>query len=119
MPEWPDDLPEPVETPEGTLLPKPTADVVKAHLAASELLPGAAARALAKERDRLIGWADELVGIKDAEAETQVTEALRDAGATPWWSIALWVGAAAAAALGIGVAIGVALDDSASVVVAP
>lgn len=114
----PEELPLPVRTPEGTLLPPELADAVHRYMAEAELLPAAAERALEAQRKRDDARLREVVEVMESETERRIAEAVRDAGGVSMWTAVLWGVGAAVAFFSAGLVAGFVAADSPGVVVA-
>jgi hypothetical protein len=106
LPPWPEGLPDPIETPEGTLLPPPLAAAVLEQLAAAELLPAAVELALKVQRERSDAWLRSVVGVLSAEGDVREARGRASASGVPWLTYALSLLAAAVVGGGLGLIFG-------------
>jgi hypothetical protein len=106
LPPWPEGLPDPVETPEGTLLPPPLAAAVLEQIAAAEILPAAVDLALKVQRERSDAWVRSVVAVMAAEGDTREARGRASAGGVPWLTWLLSILGAAVVGGGLGVLFG-------------
>ncbi len=107
LPPWPEGRPDPIATPEGTLLPPALALAVLEQLAAAELLPVAAQRALEEQIRRSDSWARSIVTVLSAEGDVREARGRASAGGVPWLTYLLSMLAVAVVAGGGGALFGV------------